>query len=122
MQPIYDSNTQAGRAWRACLASILERRLEDVPYFHGSPTWWVDAGRYLEPFGLGLLIVRSEAAPGVVMAFDPYCIASGGAADGRTHSVVYHGERMVHDPEPEGEGLVGGVDEFCFFVKLDPST
>lgn len=50
---------------------------------------------------------------------DAYSIISGKTVRDTDHSVVYRGDRMVHDPHPSGAGL-SSIGDACLFVALDP--
>jgi hypothetical protein len=50
---------------------------------------------------------------------DTYCIANGPGPRGFRHAVVYLNGELVHDPHPEGGGLLK-VEEYEWFVSLRP--
>lgn len=106
-QTIFDNRT--GNCLQACVASIFELGLEDVPNFVGAGEGWVEAycGFLFEQYRLQVMTLDRDALlrqgvwwPG------GYHIISGDSPRGDwQHSVVGFEGEMVHDPHPEGGGL-----------------
>ena len=48
---------------------------------------------------------------------DSYYIVSGDANRGYEHAAIYKNGELVHDPNPEGNGL-NNIKHFYFFIKL----
>lgn len=114
-----------GNCFSACVASILELPLEDVPYFMAEPEdqWYARFETWLEcrdmyplmqplpdgprgwaPSGFHILSGHSPRKPD-----DPEAL----------HSVVgYHG-RILHDPHPSRAGLLSWKDTIVL-VQRDP--
>ena len=125
MQTIMDN--KKGDCFRACVASIFELPIEEVPNFVDVPTdskhgWWpaviqffVERGYYPLPFEIGDFTSGGWALP------EGYQIISGESPRGNwDHAVVAKDGKIVHDPHPEGTGL-DSKDECLVFVALDPS-
>lgn len=126
-----------GNCWGACIASILEVPLSEVP--DEATTWQVgmthrQSWRLFQPrvfewlrhrgFTLVTVPVKSVFFEGSV--FDPYCILSGPSPriPSLHHAVVGQGTKIVHDPHPSRAGLkeVEGEDWYYeFFVPIDSS-
>jgi ribosomal protein S18 acetylase RimI-like enzyme len=109
-----------GNCFQACVASILELPLEEVPHFckDENPYWFRDLEDWLLPMGLAPMLV----SPGTCSALDTtYSIAGGPAARGLMHSVVVRGVEVVHDPHPSRSGLVE-VKDYMFFIAIDPAA
>jgi hypothetical protein len=119
-----------GDCLSACLASLLELEIGEVPKFrrdHGPEEMMPAARRWLaENFHFSLICVdqkleRLGAAPGQL------CIAGGRspAPNGLYHAVVGritpNGFEIVHDPHPEGRGIRGEPLALYFLVPLDIS-
>lgn len=105
-----------GNCFSACIASLLELRIEDVPYFMDSSRWWEDFETWLLPLGYFPLLVPLDgewAPPGLH-------VLSGTSERGARHSVVARGREIVHDPHPGRAGLVTR-DRTVVLVPLDPS-
>ena len=113
-----------GNCFAACLASILELPIADVPNFcdGDNPRWKADCLEWLRPFGLYLLSVAlPDDFPADQMPAG-YHVMSGKSPRGKfNHSVVGFAGKMVHDPHPSGDGIDGPITEYDFFVSLDPS-
>lgn len=119
-----------GNCFSACVATLLELELAEVPYFMGDgppdqPCNWFELfAAWLDPLG-----------------FYPLCCTLGGddrwrpqglhilsglsprAVDlGETwqHSVVARGDRIVHDPHPSRAGLCSR-DDVVVLVPFDPA-
>jgi hypothetical protein len=102
-----ESNPEPGNCFAACLASILELPIEDVPNFVAFKSdWWWKLNRWLyEKFDSIFIQIPSAAS------YDADClgyfISSGKGPRGLNHSVVCFGtDGMVWDPHPSGDGIV----------------
>lgn len=126
MKPVYQTQFKAevgpgaGNCWQACMASLLERGLDDVPNFmeiiddeqrhEAERQWW-------ESQGFALLNVNYGPEEPV-----PPClhIVTGKSPRGDwLHSCVAKGGTIVHDPRPEGGGL-DDVQWRTLLVPLNP--
>lgn len=107
-----------GNCFQACVASILELPLEDVPHFceGDNPRWLLDLEEWLRPRGLAPMLVQAEGCPALD---DAYGLLGGPSPRGCNHSVVVRGVEVVHDPHPSREGLLEARD-YLFFVQLQP--
>jgi hypothetical protein len=112
---------ERGDCMRACLASILDLPLDDVPDFvnEGDPAFWFGrAQSWLRPQGKRMVWVDPSIAPFVNVDEAVLHIKVGFAnrasiALNETHAVVGLGETIVHDPHPSRAGLAE-VREFFF--------
>lgn len=102
-----------GNCWSACVASLLELPIEDVPYFLDD--WPEKFNRWIEARGFYAVTIADERfVPG------GYCIIGGHSPRGIPHAVVGCRDRIVHDPHPSREGLV--VREDCtLLIPIDPA-
>lgn len=106
-----------GNCFNACLASILELSIKEVPCFHEPRGEWYN--KYKEwlrqKYGFDLIAIinwdeNKENYPHV------YAIVSGSSPRGLAHSTVYFGLEMVHDPHPDG----GGVKDITDWIYIVP--
>lgn len=141
MKPVYQQIVEKGTGdcFSACLASLLEIPLEDVPKFRrDNPVpndMMSDARKWLkESFGLSIVTIQmeKELRTGEDLrliggtAGTP-CIAGGMSPnfEGVCHAVVgeidEHGMnfRMTHDPNPSGKGIVGRPIHLYFLLPLN---
>jgi hypothetical protein len=116
-----------GNCFAACVASILELPLEDVPNFVlEGEGWWNAAKAWLHERGYALLWVKHDAVacgyvdPNPLIDAGHYIITTGQSPRGEfLHCVIEHRGRIVHDPHPSRDGFVGAwVD----FMVLIPNT
>lgn len=119
MKPVYQTTFgyPNGNCFQAALASILELPLEKVPHFMLDLTndWFMELRNWLGQFGLDAICVRGESE-----AFLPskgYYIM-GGRRPGRTylHAVVACNGQVVHDPLPEGQGVLEPPYDYILFI------
>ena len=125
-----------GNCWAACIASILELPLSEVPdeadfwkpgmnhrqscriYEPAVMLWLRDKGYILVEVPMKGVFFRGEE-------WNPPCILSGPSPRNNevNHAVVGVGNKIVHDPHPSRAGLavVEGKDWWYeFFVPLNP--
>lgn len=99
-----------GNCFAACVASILEVRLECVPHvMHYDDKWFPAFNLWANRHGLQLL---SHAWNKGLVSYlrehhrNTYAIVSGPAARGFEHCCVYLGIELAHDPHPDRTGLL----------------
>jgi hypothetical protein len=96
-----------GNCFSACVASILEKSIVEVPRFHGvSPSFL----QWLARFGLSAtLYKRANYVP------RGYAVAAGTSLRfaGRMHACVAYDGAVVHDPHPSRDGLPFGVEDYA---------
>lgn len=107
-----------GNCFSACIASILELPIQEVPYFmsddiHGRE-WIIKLGNWLRPRGLYPMVLSAGAkVPGVHIIHGQSPRGEG------THAVVGIGESIVHDPHPSRAGI-RSVTERTVLVPYEP--
>lgn len=110
MKPVYqDKFGHGGSCFTACIASILEVNLKDIPNFvEFEDKWMLKLWEYLKPLGLDYSTYDFQCR-----SYDPpkripsgYHIISGYAPRGYCHAVVGFRGQFVHDPFPNGGGLI----------------
>lgn len=113
-----------GNCFSACVASLLEIPVEEVPYFMGDAApdeevdWFTPFLAWLRPRGLWAIPVPL----GNGWKPEGLCILSGKSPRGKfMHSVVAHGLDVVFDPHPSRAGVESKVD-VVVLVPLDPKA
>lgn len=110
-----------GNCFAACVASLLEMPIDDVPNFCNLPgDWEAEFNRWLRPFGLYALTVQMNdwRPPGLhIMAGK----SPRGASVKEMHSVVAQGDAIVHDPHPSRAGLSTRT-ETTLLVPINPKA
>jgi hypothetical protein len=115
-----------GNCMAACIASVLEIPLEEVPECHGGV--WVQrhmdwlAERNLQLVNMPITSDRRKETGEAYFFYYGYCLLT--AKSPRTegyHCVVVKDGAIVHDPHPERAAGVGEWFSYWLFVALDAS-
>lgn len=106
MKPVKQTITELGKGncFSACLASIFELEIDQVPY-DLSKNWNETYLHWLyDKFGLDYYYLSPKEAEGYLRG---YSIASGPSPrfDNVTHAVVALDGKIVHDPHPDNTGI-----------------
>lgn len=117
---------EPGDCLRAVVASIMERRLDEVPHFSDTgPTrpgnarvwayalvgWLFTEGVVLWPFEIS----NPDLLPSAILP--GYSILSGPGPRGHRHCVVGYQGFVVHDPHPSRDGLIE-IDSLELLVPI----
>ena len=141
MKPVhqrYHNDPEAnefGDCLRACVASVLDLGLDDVPHFawgiySDDPADGGTMGEHLKLWlrgrGIGLLVYSIKADTlGEVLAWslqnnpESYFILGGGTPSGNGHACVVRAGKVVHEPSPDNDGtpsLAGPMHDGTFKV------
>lgn len=110
-----------GNCFAACIASILEMPLEEVPHFCNHADWRGAANAWLKRFDLFYVdfLLPGDMRDELVSDWG-YHVISGMGPRGIRHSVVGLAGKMVYDPYPGGGGLVGDDFEYGLLVSKNP--
>lgn len=137
-QSVIDAGSGLGNCFSACVASLLEMPIENVPTFHlrgeRDNVWMSRLDAWLEPFGLyalhfeikpahhefvteGIYKLRSAEIPGRGLSVPPNVlyIRAGLSPRGHQHAVIAKGHYIVHDPSPTKTGLLSTAG-FCLLI------
>jgi hypothetical protein len=115
MKPVFQTNfAENGNCFNACVASILELDLDDIPDFGAAiegVDWMTNLNNWLRPKDLCYFEGRlsyDENYDNFFSDKDFYFIATGPTNRSRDilHSTVYRKGMLVHDPLPRGEGIL----------------
>jgi hypothetical protein len=120
MRPVEQTcfDLKNGNCFAACIASILELPLEEVPNFCGegfdAPTWFVDFSKWAEERGLAVV---STSWPGTNLIINnSYAILCGKSHRGNPHAIV--GASRYLGSRDNGNGTQSF--EYDFEVAWDP--
>lgn len=112
---------QYGDCMRACVASILDLHISEVPHFlresKGDPEgFWNGIYDFCEARGLGYLPVQAEFNPTRAADFGGYHIIGGPSprGGGLLHAVVGFNGAIAFDPHPSKAGLAGAPKSWTF--------
>lgn len=120
---------EEGNCMSACVASLLELPIEEVPSFLSKERWELDLNIWLAPRNLFFLEIRWRPFPAPAKPL--LCTASGKSPRGDfDHCIVgqiemtEEGDKVqlikLHDPHPDDTGLET-LTHAGFFVPIDPS-
>ena len=112
MKPIdQDKVGLDGNCFNACLASILELSLPEVPDYRDKGKWLLQYNDWLLNYGLTLIpLTYGSWVP------KGYSILGGRSARGLDHAVVAWNGKMIHDPHPDKTGLETFTDWLVFSI------
>ncbi|RNI26619.1 hypothetical protein EFB08_11415 [Rufibacter latericius] len=99
---INDPQGRVGNCLQACVASICEMELQDVPHFAAMPdhSWFETMCNWLHDRGYGF-----EDFDTVNDSTD-YMLVIGPSPRGVSHAVVYKDGELAHDPHPSRSGIL----------------
>jgi hypothetical protein len=103
--------------YSACLASILEIGISDIPKMSGlldiEHTWFDRTQAWLLHRSMFAVVLNDDdRASG-------YYIAIGKNKKGEIHGVIYLDGALVHDPHPSKSGLVGDPDTRIMIKRIN---
>lgn len=111
-----------GNCFQACIASLWELPIAEVPHFCETRNWWNKLQRWLEPYSLSYLEIPVHDGEFDWACFLHWHIIAGNSPRGPvSHAVVGYAGQMKHDPHPSRAGLTK-VTEIGIFVVRDPSS
>ena len=116
-------NGKEGDCWRACVASIFELPIEDVPHFvtlgDRNRTKEYIKFLYKRRWGIYSVTTENEDFPCITKDEHEYYFAIGPSPrfKNATHMVVCHKGEIVHDPAPDKQG-VDSINYFEILFKL----
>lgn len=103
-----------GNCWQACLASLLDLPLDDVPHFvdideQGGEDWWHSTVTWLWEKGFAMHVPDTHPENG-------YYLVTGKSPRGDFyHVVVYRNGELDHDPHPDGAGVL--TEEHFVYIE-----
>ena len=108
-----------GDCLRACIASVLELRREDVPDFAQDfgHRWFRELVRWAEQRNLHAFCVSTESLITNVHPNNLFWIAFGECVRGYRHTVVCQSNVVVWDPHPSRAGLLELEDALIIFPQ-----
>lgn len=108
-----------GNCFAACVASILELGINDVPNYH-SEEWFQQWNEWLKPRGLMLLTFAIQ--PGNTWRPAGFSIIGAKSPRGDwIHAVVARDGQVVWDPHPQRDMGLGEWVDWTIFQALDPA-
>lgn len=120
MIPVYQNKFgSGGSCFTACVASILELPIREVPNFtEYGDKWIIKLWDFLKPMNLSFtnLCIKPNNPPERIPI--GYHMINGYAPRGYRHSVVGFKGQFIHDPYPGGNGLIT-VEDWGIIHHID---
>lgn len=112
-----------GNCWAACMASILEVSLSDLPDVYCDEERWPgcvdELLAWLDKYDLDFLYMNLPDQSKDCYYPRGYHIMGGPGPRGFGHAVVGLDGYMVHDPHPSRGGLIS-VEDYTYFIAKQP--
>lgn len=126
MKPVDQTifGNKKGNCFAACVASLLNLPLEEVPNFcadYTDETWWNAFRSWLHKRKLEAFFFEfGDSFDEAPMHGDFLWIASGKSPRGDfLHSTVYKGKKLEHDPHPSRDGLIGTPKDCVLLIPFE---
>lgn len=105
----HEPRSERGNCWSTCVACILGLDTRTVPNFCGEGeddgVWFEEANHWLYQRGLLLMGFNTDPITWGRCYRATISIASGLSPRGHSHSVLWQGGKLLHDPHPSGAGI-----------------
>ncbi len=109
-----------GNCFSACVASLLEISIDDVPYFMDADSWFDAFNEWLRPRGLYAFVMTLSGMPRAELAKHiPGYVIVGGQSGRGSHAIVGLGGRNVHDPHPS-RAMLDIEEDVTILVPFEP--
>lgn len=111
-----------GNCFQACVASIFEMSLGEVPHFCLVPEdkWYGEYVRWLQKKGYSTIMVEAKDLDKGNYK-DCILIVSGYGPDGVRHSVIYKNGKILHNPNKNGKGIKPDAIDIIFPLNPAPA-
>ena len=114
-----------GDCFRTCIACLLNVEPIDVPHVYENPLTTGKEGEilmnnYLKQFDIYFIHLPIsgdyKAVTNWMKSYNPnYYLLSGESSRGNTHVVIMQEDKMIHDPHPSNDGLIGPDKENGYY-------
>lgn len=118
-QTIMETEWTRGNCMSAAVATILDKRIDEVPHFAVfGENWFTALILYMRDMGYeyhGMPAAKDITNRKYNKGINGYLLAFGVSPRGFQHLTVYKGSKMVHDPHPSRAGI-----ELQGFYRFEP--
>ena len=124
MKPVMQTKYgEDGNCFAACVASILEVSIDEVPWLKEPENWkdyslrlnnYLKEKHYLKLFHFGFDALTNHYPDTMT---DGYYIVSGKIEGGLEHSVVYKNGELIHDSNPKKNKILE-LECIYLFIKI----
>lgn len=109
---------EKGNCFNACVASILEIPIDELPDYSQWACWHYKYQQFLRNnYNYGMVTILNK---GTNLLTDLIVIVSGPGPRGLVHSVLYRNGDLLHDPYPDNNGL-DEIQEITLLFPLSPN-
>ena len=127
MKPVFQTRygKDEGNCYQACLASIMEMELDEVPDFCNlypeRGHWQLEANIWLRQFGLATVTIAPQFGDDYITAYlkDCFLIATGDNSNGVRHCVIWKNGITVHNPNKDCKGINPDSIDLVFPCELE---
>lgn len=116
-QTVLHSETTKGNCFTACVASIFELQIEEVPNFIEKEDFWNCFYDFIRSLGYDVITYSNKTAEYYAFPTHNIMIGTSPRNPDILHAVVGFGNDVVFDPHPDNTGLVGSPIERYYFMK-----
>jgi len=110
-----------GNCLAACIASLLEMDIDDVPVYLDDDTWYEQYEKWLTSKGVTVLYI-SEPVNGPWRISNGFNMILCGESPRGHHAVIGRSRsgsiRFVHDPHPSGDYIIGDPTSIIILIKV----
>ena len=114
-----------GDCMRACVASIFEMTIDEVPNFmeNGPKAYADNLAAWCQAAGLKFLDILIEHKELMEYILSDHIIATGASPRNPeyNHAVICKDGKVVHDPHPDKTGIIGPPQYYTVFLIKDPA-
>lgn len=117
MKPVYQTNfiPPDGNCFEACIASIFELDLDDVPKFDGD-NWFGKFEKWLKRHDLYPICIKVSDCDENFIPQGYYLIGGKSPRGDFNHAIVGYNGKAVHDPLPNGGCELGETIDYILFI------
>jgi hypothetical protein len=114
MKPVFQTviDEVKGNCLVACIASILELDIEDVPDFREKDVWYNQYQNWFRMNSYEFQVTSEEPKEKYYIAQYPSCVFKG-----KSHVVVASEGKIVHDPNPNSK-VSGKPDKYYLIYEV----
>lgn len=116
----YIKDVQQGNCMQACVASLFNVPMGEVPSFAADKQWFKAFRGFIRSKGYEPMSRFKERDSDIHVPSGLHLV-SGKSSRGCEHMVIYKNGTLFHDPHPSNEGI-SEVLELTMLIPLDPAS
>lgn len=111
-------NGIVGNCWQACVASLLDLSIDEVPHFCDSDNWPLNFYGWLKERGLACLEFKLLEGFYQMENWGYHLISGPSPRNSGLHGVVGYNGEIAFDPHPDNTGLLEGAWVYTFIFPI----